>query len=164
MIKNFFINNRIKKSKKTEAHDTYEKAERLGILFNADEFGPATIHEAQMALENDRKFVSKLGFTNVIPKDLTQLEESAFTRKDISPTGSIRKTSVTKFIEKPFDFLISLDTSSDINYKYVLASSNAICKVGFQANDYENLLTMFMKPSADKNKCVKDLISYLKKI
>ena len=163
MIKSIFINNRIKKKQKHQEHETYEKAERIGILFNADEFGTETVSDVQAALEQDRKFVSKLGYTTVIQK-ASEEEEGAFTRKDISPTGVFKKSSVSKFVEKPFDFLISLDTSADINFKYVLASSKALCKVGFQTDEYQSLLMMYMKLSENKSKSVKDLISYLKKI
>jgi len=164
MIKSIFINNRIKKSKSAGDHGSYTKSERIGILYNADEFGPAAIYEVQMILERDKKFVSKLGFSSVNTKELSSSSEVDFTKKDISSTGSIKNDIITKFIEKPFDFLISLDTSEDINYKYVLASSKAACKVGFQTDAYQNILMMFMKLSKDKSKSVNDLISYLKKI
>lgn len=164
MIKGIFINSRIKKNQTPGNHETYANAERIGILYNADEFSEATVQEVQLLLEEDRKFVSKLGFTSIIPKEPTSLKEFEFTRKDISVTGSIKKESVAKFIEKPFDFLLSLDTSTNINIKHVLASSKAICKIGFQAEDYQNLLLMSLKLTNDKPKSVKDLISYLKKI
>ena len=163
MIKSIFINNRIRKSQRTNEHDSYEKSERIGILYNADEFEEATIDQVQEALEQDRKFVSRLGFSTTIPKEHSE-EEAVFTRKDISATGVVKKEIVSKFIEKPFYFLISLDTSEDINYKYVLASSKALCKVGFQTEGYHALLMMYMKLSKNKSESVKDLISYLKKI
>lgn len=164
MIKSIFINSRIKKNLHPREHDTYLNAERIGILYNADEFNQTMIEEAKHALEQDRKFVSKLGFTNIIPKEPNKLPESEFTRKDISVTGSIKKENVAKFIEKPFDFLLTLDTSANINLKHILASSKAICKIGFEAEEYQNLLLMSLKLSDNKPKAVKDLISYLKKI
>ena len=164
MIKSIFINSRIKKNLQPREHDTYLNAERIGILYNADEFNQTMIEEAQQALELDRKFVSKLGFTNIIPKEPNKLAESEFTRKDISVTGSIKKDDVARFIKKPFDFLLALDSSANINFKHVLASSKAICKIGFQTEEYQNLLVMSLKLSDDKPKAVKDLISYLKKI
>ena len=164
MLKSFFINNRIRRHKGSSDHDTYENAERIGILYNADEFGNDIITEALHTLEDDRKYVSKLGYTSNIPKDPASLHEFEFTRKDISTTGSIKKDSVAKFIQKPFDFLIALDTSNNINFKHILASSKATCKIGFETEEYQNLLLMSLRLSNDKPNSVKDLISYLKKI
>jgi len=44
MIKNIFINNLIKKNRHSDGHNTYAKSERIGILYNVDEFGPAMIY------------------------------------------------------------------------------------------------------------------------
>ena len=164
MIKSIFINQRIRRNQGPRDHDTYENAERIGILYNVDEFGETVIQEAQQTLEQDRKFVSKLGFTNNIPKDPADLSEQEFTRKDISATGNFKKDSIAKFVSKPFDFLLALDTSANINFKHVLASSKAACKIGFQTEDHHNLLVMTLRMSDDKTAAVKDLISYLKKI
>ncbi len=164
MIKRIFINTRIQKNQGPKNHDTYENAERIGILYNVDEFGGVPVSEAQVALEQDRKFVSKLGFTSIVPKAPTELHELEFTRKDISTTGGVKKESVSKFIAKPFDFLLALDSSANINFKHVLASSKAVCKIGFQTEEYQELLQMSLRLSDDKTKAVKDLISYLKKI
>ena len=164
MIKNIFINSKIKKSPENREHNTYENARRIGLLYNADEFGLAPIFELQMELEKDQKHLTKLGYIGNPPKAASKTNDQEFTRKDISSTGAINKDSITKFIEQPFDFLISLDTSGDINYKYILAASKAACKIGFHTEAYESHLMMFMKLTNDKVKSVNDLISYLKKI
>lgn len=164
MIKNIFLNYKSKPTENKELHGTYESAKNIGILYNSEQFGKSIIHDLQKEIEQDEKVVSTLGFLANAQKDFIEQGKYEFTDKDISTTGVIKNEVISQFTAIPFDFLIALDTSMNLNYKYVLASSKAICKIGFQTDGYELLLMMSLKMTENKSRSVKDLISYLKKI
>lgn len=159
MIKSIFLNQRGKTSSLTTNHCTYSEATKMGVLYNVEEFNDEIIEEVKELLEEDGKSVSKLGFTET-PTENTLL----FHKKDISGMGSIKKHQVSSFVNESFDFLISLNTSEDMNYRYVLALSKATCKVGIGTDEYSNLLQMSFKPEADKQGAVKNILKYLKMI
>lgn len=163
MIKSIFLNQRTNKAPQQKEHLTYDQSRHIGILYNLDEFDAKIISGLMDEIKNDSKKVSILGFVNS-PNEKSNSDESLFSKKDISTTGGIKKDSVGHFTHEEFDFLISLDTSENINYKFVLASCSASCKVGFETESYRDLLLMTMNLSEDKTTSVKQLITYLKKI
>ena len=164
MIKNIFLNYKSKPSAHSQPHGTYKSSKNIGILYNADQFRKPIIRDLQAEIEQDEKVVSTLGFFANAQKDVIEQGKYEFTEKDISTTGTFKNEIISQFARIPFDFLIALDTSMNLNYKYVLASSKALCKIGFQTEGYELLLMMSLKMTENKSKSVKDLISYLKKI
>jgi len=163
MIKSIFLNQKTKPHPNARDHCTYGEATNIGILYNTDEYDEETISELIDTFEGDAKTVAKLGYLEK-PADSSDVDQHLFTKKDISSTGTIKKDSIKFFIKQSFDFLISLDTSENINFKYVLASSKAVCKIGFETEAYRDLLLMSLKPSEDKVASVKDVIKYLKMI
>lgn len=163
MIKKIFLTSKSKKGKSESDHGTYSSSNRIGILYNVDEFDPRTVSELVVALKEDQKNVSLMGFKNS-PLDKAELDDELFTKKDISAVGSIKKDSVLSFVNENFDFLISLDTSGNINYKYILSQSKAVCKVGFEVDSYRDHLTLTMYLSENKPTSIKHLLSYLRKI
>lgn len=163
MIKSIFLNYKSRQATKPKEHGTYEKAQSIGVLYNADEFDLNIINNLIDDISKDQKSVTSLGFTSAKP-DPNNPDELIFSKKDISATGTFKRDNVAKFIQQDFDFLISLDTSANINYKFVLTSSKANCKVGFEAEEYENLLLMTMNLSGNKSESVQHLLTYLKKV
>lgn len=163
MIKSIFLNQKSKARKNQQAHCTYQESSSIGILYNAEEFSDAIIDELIDGFEADLKTVGKLGYIDKAP-DPESVQNFIFTRKDISGTGGIKKDSISFFTNQSFDFLVSLNTSQNINYKFILATSKAVCKVGLETDWYQELLLMSIKPEDQKVASVKSLVKYLKMI
>ena len=159
MIKKLFLKYKSKSSSGEKEHTTYSNGKNFGILYNQQEFDQGSISILEEILKNDDKIVSMMGFCQEITED-----SSLYSKKDISPTGSIKKELLTFFVDQPFDFLISLDTAENENYKYILAKSKAICKVGFEAAEYEELLQLALKKDLDDHTAIRNLAKYLKMI
>ena len=110
-------------------------------------------------INGDGKCVAKIGFAEKPSED-----NLIFSKKDISGTGTIKKDNLSFFINQSFDFLLSLDTSGNINYKYVLALSKSISKVGFETEQYYDLLQLSLKMDDSHPKAITNMVRYLKMI
>lgn len=163
MIKKIFLSYKSKPSQKSKSHGTYKQAKRIGLLYHADQYAPDELSLITDELLNDDKEVEKLGFTE---SEITKgdINQTYFGKKDISKTGKIDHRFVQSFINQPFDFLISLDTSENINYRYILASCKASCKIGLEAKSYLGHLQLSVKPSKDRVRSIMDVLKYLKMI
>lgn len=162
MIKNALLNRKAKKatSKRKESnHSTYEGAESIGILYNSLEYSAADIQALRDDIKQDGKDVALLYFTERETED-----QFSFCKKDVSVSGNLSKESVGFFTNRMFDFLISLDTSEDVNYKYVLSISKAICKVGLESEGYTEQLQLAFKPSGNPSEDIRGLLKYLRMI
>ena len=159
MIKNIFLNHKGKPTIADKEHCTYAEARNIGILYNADEFNAEVINKLEELLKGDGKEVARIGYADK-PAD----DQLIFHKKDISGTGTIKKDNLEFFINQTFDFLISLDTSENINYKYVLALSKATCKIGFETEQYYDLLQLSLKMDDTTAKAVTNMVRYLKMI
>ena len=159
MIKNIFLKHRGKPTNADKKHSTYAESKNIGILYNSIEFDVSIVEDLETQLKNDGKDVAKVGFTDKPTED-----QLLFDKKDISGTGTIKKDHLTFFVNQSYDFLISLDTSGNINFKYILALSKAHCKIGFETEAYYDLLQMSLKIENNKRQAVENLIRYLKMI
>lgn len=162
MIKNTLLNQRCKRlaKRQPQEHSSYVNSTSIGILYNKDEYDTDLIQNVLGDnLKKDGKEISMLAFEqkeNDVPY--------SFSKKNISISGDLDKDSVNYFLKQPFDFLITLDTSGDIHFKYVLALSKAVCKIGIYAKAHSELLLMTLKPSKNPEESMEDLIKYLKMI
>lgn len=163
MIKSIFLNTKNKAKSGSKEHATYKACQSVGILYNVEEFDASVLALLTDEIKTDGKTVATLGYWDK-PNDPSAVGNLVFTKKDISNTGSIKKDSIEFFVNQRFDFLISLDTWENINYKYILATSKATCKIGFETESYRDLLLMTMQPMEEKVQSVKDLLKYLKMI
>lgn len=159
MIKSIFLNHKSKSKGVSKDHCTYLESVSIGLLYNAEEFENEAVEGLIDTLEGDGKSVAKLGF---VEKPTEQ--RFLFSKKDISGTGAIKKDSIQFFANQAFDFLISLDTTENINYKYILAISKATCKIGFETESYSDLLQMSLKPDEQQLIAVRNMVKYLKMI
>lgn len=161
MIKNALLNRKCRKLAKRQSsnHPTYRDASNIGVFYNSDEFKSELIEELVDSLAGDGKEVAKLAFALK-----ENSEPQSFWKKDISVSGNLNKEAIGFFTRQAFDFLISLDTSGDINCKYVVALSKATCKVGVNSDAYGDLLLMTIKASGNQSQDVKELLKYLKMI
>lgn len=159
MIKNLFLKHKGKPAVADKEHCTYAESSRIGVLYNITEFKPESIEKLEELFKNDGKEIAKMGFSDK-PTD----DKLAFCKKDISSTGIVKSHNLDFFIKQPFDFLLSLDTTENPNYKYVLALSKAVCKVGFETEQYKDLLQLSLKMDESKPKAVANIVRYLKMI
>lgn len=160
MFKNLFLR---RKSKRNEGssleHCTYSNALHIGVLYNSDEYSKDIVADLIDNLQGDDKEVDSMGF------EAKPVENSPFfSKNDISNTGVFKKESLQYFINKPFDFLISLDSSENMNYRFVLALSKARCKMGIESKEYYELLHMALKKCDNPVDSAKSVIKYLKMI
>ncbi|MEM9338984.1 MAG: hypothetical protein AAGA66_09670 [Bacteroidota bacterium] len=162
MIKNTLLNQKCKRvaKRRTQEHSSYVSATHIGILYNKDEFETNLVRSVlEENLKDDGKNISMLAFQ----QKETDVPYS-FSKKNITISGDLDKDSANYFIKQSFDFLITLDTSGDIHFKYVLAMSKAVCKIGIYSKAYSDLLLMTLKPSKNPTESIEDLIKYLKMI
>ncbi|MEM6641998.1 MAG: hypothetical protein AAF616_03380 [Bacteroidota bacterium] len=162
-MKSIFLHYKSKAKSKEPEHKSFEQSKKIKILFNAEEFDQELVSELTQSLVADKKEVSLMGYhpvKDVVVKKLS----SYFSRRDISVFGRLKSDQLADFIQASADFLIALDTSGNINFKYVLALSEASCKIGFENQDYNHLLLMTMHLTKNKSESVRQLVTYLKKI
>lgn len=161
MIKNALLSRKCRKLVKNQStnHPTYRDATNIGIFYNSMEFSRELVEELEDGITGDGKEVTKLSFSEKENSD-----PFSFCKKDISVSGNLKKDSIGSFTRQAFDFLISLDTSGDINFKYVVALSKATCKVGVNSDAYGDVLLMTIKDSGNQSQDVKELLKYLKMI
>jgi len=161
MIKTAVLNRKCKKLSKLQKSEnlSYGGANSIGILYNALEFDKSLIEELSDSFNGDGKETASMAYTTKETDD-----RFSFCKKDVSISGEFKKEPIEFFTNRAFDFLISLDTSGDINFKYVLALSKATCKVGISSGPLEDLLVLSFRKSEDKSQNVKDIIKYLKMI
>lgn len=153
------MKHKAKQNKVSKEHGTYQAASTIGILYNMDEFGTEAIHELATLLKTDGKNVALQGYTNQHTE-----EPMSFSKKDISNTGTIKKDSLAFFVKQPFDFLLSLDTTENVNYRYILALSKAICKIGFETEHYYDVLQLSLKVDENQSNSIANMVRYLKMI
>lgn len=159
MIKKLFLKYKSKSANRFTEHCTYQEASRIGVLYNSGEFTKEIIDELVANLKADEKEVMILGY------ELDPVEGSAFfSKKDISNTGEFKDEKVLSFVAKPFDFLISLDSSENMNYRFVLALCKASCKIGIESQEYYELLHMALKKSNTPIESIRSVVKYLKMI
>ncbi|MFK7952483.1 MAG: hypothetical protein AB8B73_06525 [Ekhidna sp.] len=159
MIKKLFLRYKSKSAHRSSEHLSYSEATQIGILYNADEFAKEIIDEMIDSLKTDEKNVEILGF-ELEPKENSFL----FSKKDISNTGEFKNEKVSSFVNKPFDFLVSLDSSENMNYRFVLALCKSSCKIGIESNEYYELLHMALKKNGSPVESMRSVMKYLKMI
>jgi hypothetical protein len=161
MIKKALLSRKCRKLSMVQQadHPTYLNATSIGILYNSDEFEKELIEELSDSFSGDGKETASLAYASKESED-----KFSFCKKDISISGELKKESVGFFTNRVFDFLVSLNTSEDINFKYVLALSKASCKIGISSDPLDELLVLSIKQTEDKAQNISDIIKYLKKI
>ena len=161
MIKKLIIKLKylLAKKKYIIKHPSYFKARKIGILYNADEFDNVSIKSVQQQLSKEGKKIYILGFSNK-----NNILSHLFNEKDISVFGKIRNNQILNFANNNYDFLISLNTTDNLNYWYVLWFSKAQYKVGLHTRSFEKVLQMSIKPNKKKSELIDILLSYTKKI
>ena len=137
---------------------SYSKASTVGIIYNEAEFGKDTINRLFMELTNDQKKVARICLT----KDVEPTNNS-FLEKEVSFTGAIKNEYLQKFIQQPFDIVISLCTAGNHVYDYILSQTKAKLRVSLATPEGNAFADLEVKPTTTTS-AIKDLMTYLKKV
>jgi len=141
-LKNFLFNRAIGKYRETNlshvSDDHFSAIQSIAIIFEATD---ATDREVVLAFANELNEtgfdVWPLGFINskvdgiTFRFDFIDLNQLSFAW---IPKGE----HITKFISKPFDVLINLDTSMHKPLNYIAAASKALFKIGPAQGDHNH--------------------------
>jgi hypothetical protein len=134
---NYFLSQKLKNSKVDRKAVSFDKAKRIGILFDATNPDNEVIVSAyKHNLQNSGKQVDMLAYVDDKLEHNTTLFKY-FNRKNLNwslqPTSSI----VEQFIETPFDILLNLHIDTVPPLEYVSALSKAHLRVGQFRDDKE---------------------------
>lgn len=135
----------IRKGKIKRGSVSYDDAENVGILFTViDRPKHTLIKKFIKLLEKDKKHVDVICLLGE-GKENYDFIFDYFTTRDFSFFGNIVSRSVSKFVQKKFDYLIVLDIESNIFTDNILAKSNAKCRVGMHHDDNDPLFELMIK-------------------
>lgn len=147
-----------------------EKADRIGVLYRADELGQnkevfAWIKELQAAGKN----VKTLGYIDAktLPAHSVPNEKNDFfCRKDLNVFQLPREQAVKRFASEPFDLLINLYTEPDIMLLGVSSLSEAGLRVGPYFRDFICCMDMMLELDGrgDLSALIGSLKTYLKQV
>lgn len=150
MFKQIFLKYRTNKfSKKNKAQRstvTFEEAKTVGLLLEkVDPKDVETLNNFIYQLEEKGKKVTVFTYDN--RKELPQLEVqyAVITRKDIAWNGKYKEQEVQKFIDTPFDYLISLDDTNSLPLRNIMAESKAKCRIGWYNEGKTGHLELMIK-------------------
>ena len=139
----------IKKGKAKRSSVSYENAESIGILFTViDRPKHTLVKKFIKLLEKDKKQVDVLCLLGE-GKENYDFIFDYFTTKDFSLFGNIISRSIIKFVEKKFDYLVVLDTDSNIFTDNILARSSAKCRIGKYYDDKNPFYELMIKINKD---------------
>lgn len=120
----------LRKNKLQRNNIPYKKAQTVGVIFTIeDRQKHDQVKEFIHKLEQDGKEVQVIAF---LPnkKENHEFLFDFFTLKDLSFWGKVTSHNALKFSETPFDYLYYLDIEPNPLLLYLLARSQARCRVG----------------------------------
>ncbi len=154
----------LKKNDAERGSISYEKAERVGILFTVvDREKHNHIKRFIKTMEKDGKKVDVLCLLGD-GKENYDFVFDYFTVHDFSFFGKSASQSILLFTQKKFDFLFVLDTASNIHIENLLAKCNAKCRVGKFSNENDPFYELMIKTkkAGDIGELVDQIYHYLK--
>jgi len=142
----------------------YDEAQNFGILFsnNTPEKGKV-VEQLSAYFKGDNKKVKVLAYDHNV--EVKHLPFESFSKKDLNFWGNITNSSVQKFSETSFDFLICLDHNPGEIIKNLLAKSKAKCRVGVcdDFETYQKTFELIVQTAHDSN-FIDSVYSYTKNI
>lgn len=146
----------LRKGKIKRGSVSYDAAESIGILFTVvDRPKHSLIKKFIKLMEKDKKKVDVLCWLGE-GKENYDFIFDYFTTRDFSLFGHVASQSILLFIQKKFDYLIVLDTESNIFTDNILAKSNAKCRIGIYHDDKDPFYELMIK--INKNDSIEELI------
>ncbi|HAN49910.1 MAG TPA: hypothetical protein DCQ08_02740 [Amoebophilaceae bacterium] len=140
----------------------FQQAQNMGILYSAD--NPQK-HEAACHLASQLnklgKQVAGLCYATA-PMQPTNLAFPTITRRDLRFWGTITNPQAQAFINTPFDYLFQVDLVGCPVLDYLLAKSQAKCRVGYydtvRTSLFEMMVTFDKQPDSNN---IKDLTAQM---
>ncbi|QOI97966.1 MAG: hypothetical protein HRU69_10940 [Flammeovirgaceae bacterium] len=138
----------------------YKRAQTVGVVFTvADRQKHDQIKDFIHKLEQDGKKVHVMSF---LPEKRENHEFlfDFFTVKDVSFWGKITSQTAIKFCETPFDYLYYLDTEPNPYILYLLARSQAKCRVGRFWTSGEPYFELMLNSEASTRNLIEGVYKY----
>ncbi len=164
MFKKTGIKIRTKKAaKKRVTSDTNLDRKSCGIL-------TSTTEEQKSVIDDFVKSLTKKGYkVSILTFSTNKLKESIdghFDIKSFDWKGKILSPSLKDFTKTPFDFLFSINTSSNLSIENVLALSNAKIRVGANIDDNNKNLDFVvnMKSQSSLKDLTANILEYTERI
>lgn len=164
MLKEFIYDWKTKKAlKKAINRNTisFNEAKNIGFLFDNDE----NYKQSKLLIENLTKAGKTISF--LIKSDQKEAEgTNYFLKSDFKWYGKIENQKIIQFINKPFDYLFLLNENPHYLSEYILASSNAKCRVGIYNEDKKVFFELMFdnKSKEPYSTFYKTIETYLKQI
>lgn len=132
----------------------FQRAQNIGILYSAD--GPQK-HEVvrHLATQFNKmgKQVAGLCYATT-PIQFANLAFPTITHRDLQLWGTITHPQAQAFINTPFDYLYQVDLEGHPVLDYLLAKSQAKCRIGYydslRAHLFEMMVTFDKKPDGNE--------------
>ena len=140
---------------------TFESAKSIGFLFdNNDNY------------KKTKSFIEKLtneGKSTIIlirSKEKEAPTSKHYVHKDFNWSGSVSSERVSNFIKTKFDYLFMLNDEIHYLNQYILASSEAKCRVGLNKEEFQPFFELMFENSNKESidKFYNTVKSYLDKI
>lgn len=132
-LKNIFVrfltHRAVKKNISLRENISYENSKTAGIIYTWEgERKDEIINDFKKELEESGKKVKTICYKQG-EINRNSRKNFFFNEEDFSRYGKIKSKLPSQFIQNRFDFLFHLDTTQNISIEYLLALSNARCRV-----------------------------------
>lgn len=150
----------LKKNKALREAVPYSQAKKIGIIYSSDTYDKFKgIKSFVVELENEGKKVEVLNYLGK-NRDNHEFLFNYFKTNDFTFWGGYKAKHLESFTEKTFDYLIHLDTNSNIYIENILAASNAKCRIGPHISNKREFYELMF--SVHKNEGTTELIRQIK--
>ena len=164
MIKSAVLNylSKRKSDKNLNKSLSYSKTRKVAILFSEHQDN-AALKGLTKSLMSDGKEIYNLMMVDNPAKDAA-FQYLHLSEKDVSITGRIITPELQKFLNTPFDLMLSLDETHSTLARFILSRCDAPIRAGYASDEHRNTnqLNLIVKPK-EKNHHA-ELLAYLRKI
>ena len=130
-IFSFYTKQLIKKSRATRMHVGFRQAQHIGILYSAGSpQKQQLVRQLAKKLQKMGKQVTGLCYAT-IPMQQTANDFPTVTQDDLHYWGTIMHPQAQAFVNTPFDYLFQVDLIGHPILNYLLAKSQAQCRIGY---------------------------------
>jgi hypothetical protein len=122
----------LRKNKTQRSSISLKEAKSIGIL--CDSIHETHIKDSWNVLAKNKDLITHAEFICIYDNRATTISSTihphCISYNDVSFTGNIKNSTITNFINHPFDYLIYLNLNTSPLTKLLLAKSKARCRVG----------------------------------
>jgi len=157
----------LKKNSARRVTLNFKDARRIGILFLIQQEGQ---HQAMNrfvdVLKKEGKMMEAMTWFSQAHGSPYNFPYNFFTEKDIDATGKLKSQEVDRFIEQPFDYLYCICNQRHLVFDYILAKSQAKCRIGKHAPDSEKFFELMVtgKDNEPEDHLMQNMLHYTQAI